>query len=111
MNAPPIPHKALKLSRKVDECKPLKLGKTAGLCQSGYSFQVVRNRVVGSPRRSQMKYRGSLSAQQCEKLGSLVGRACPTADCPSRLLRPSADTQRSRAENLSQIKPVSGVFD
>jgi len=46
------------------------------------------------------KHRDSLSAKQCEKLGSLVGGACPTADCPDcPLVRPSADTQRSRAEN------------
>ena len=44
-------------------------------------------------------HRGSLSAKQYEKLGSLVGRACPTADCP--LLRPSADTQRSTEQRTA----------
>jgi hypothetical protein len=31
LNAPPIPQKALKLSRKVDECKPLVAGMAAAL--------------------------------------------------------------------------------
>jgi len=30
LNAPPIPHKALTLSRKVDECKPLTAGSGGG---------------------------------------------------------------------------------
>jgi len=30
LNAPPIPHKALMLSRKVDECKPLFAGRLRG---------------------------------------------------------------------------------